>query len=219
MGYIIIRMGDQTTKINALIDLIEKHDNEALNKVKSRYVDYEDLFKSGVLLGEPEFEEKGGGVELKTPVSHVYAEIAIEGLKVATQAVKPILIDLKSRLAKTKKIRIIGQIIAAISSAGLIGAVLIGFEKSITIITALLNLSGIILTIMAESMQTPNYGGKKNLIGEFEKLASAQVKAEFVLLELKRYKSLRLSDDEIMTKVREANQLASDLREAEAHMA
>lgn len=216
-------MGNQTTKVNALIDLLGKHNNDALSKMKSQYTDHKELFKGGLSLGETQTKEKGASLSVNeqftTPVSHVYAEIAIEGLKVANQAIIPVLNDLKSRLRKAKQIRLFGQVIAAVSSAGLIGAVLIGFDKIITIVTALLNFAGVVLTFMAEAMQTPNYGGKKNLISEFEKLSADQVKAEFVLLELTRYKSLRLTDEEIMTKVREANRLASDLREAEAYIA
>ena len=210
-------MNDQITKVNALIDLLGKYDEDGLNKMKTRYADHQELFKAGISLGDSQSAKQWSEeIRQKTTVSHVYADIAIEGLKIANQAIKPVLKDLKSRLLKTKKIRMAGQIIAAVSSAGLIGAVLIDFDRVVTIVTALMNLSGVVLTITAESLQTPNYVGKKNLISEFVKLAAAQIKAEFVLLELSRYQSLKLPDEEIMSKVREANQLASDLREAEA---
>ena len=206
-------MGEQHIKVNALIDLLNNHDTDTLDRLKANNIAYAEVIKPGISLGSDRSpgEEKPEASKLKNAV---YLEIAIEGLNVAQQQMHPILDKLKSRLNKAKNLRIFGQIVAGVSSAGLITSVLSEWDKMATIATALSNVLGMVFTLFGEKLLTPSYGGKRDLVTEFEGLTSIKVRAEFLLRELKRFKELDYSEEEIVARIKEANKLASDLREA-----
>src|SRR5690606_5016108 len=121
--------------VNSLVDLLFQYRPENIEKLKEKYTlskTQENILKPGRMLGD------------KTEADvYLYLDVAEEGLTLAKNRIHPNMQQLKSRLGKAKKLRLFGEIVAAISSVGLISALLVN-ESNVAIITAFINFFAVI---------------------------------------------------------------------------
>jgi hypothetical protein len=198
-------MGKAPIKVNALIDLLDRHERQALEALRRKYPAQHDILTVGTMMG----------TDVSQSDSAVYLDVAIEGLRAAKSRVEPNLQRLRDRLRKAKQIRLVGQIIGAITSAGVIAAIVGNWQMTVTIATALVNFAAVLCTFVAGYLETPLHGGKGNLIDSFETLAATSVEADEVMGTLDVFRRSQPEDARIMEQVSRANAIASKLRLAE----
>src|SRR5690554_3342228 len=137
-------VAQSTIKINSLVDVIDFYQPNILLNLQDKYGYNEKnrkILKPGSTLGT------------KLIDSNLYLEVAEKGLRVAKERVQPNIKQLRSRLRNAKRIRVIGQIIAAITSVGLITASLTQWPEATKISTAIINFMAVICTIVANNME------------------------------------------------------------------
>ena len=199
-------MGQTQIKLNALIELLSRHESHTLDTLRRKYPDHREILTVGTMMG-------GGGES--APPHQVYIDVALEGLRTAKTRVEPNLQRLRERLHTAKRIRLIGQIIGAVTSAGLIAAILGNWQTPITITTALINFAAVLCTLIASHLETPLYGGQGSLIDSFETLAGTSVEAEEVIQTLQLFVRTPPEESRILEQVSRANAIANKLRLAE----
>jgi hypothetical protein len=186
-------------KVNALVELLDRHERHALETLRQRYPSDRELLTVGTVMGS-------GATQSLSP-NAVYLDLAIGGLRTAQARVEPNIQRLRARLQNAKRIRLIGQIIGAVTSAGLIAAILGEWRTPVTITTALINFGAVLCTLM--------YGGKGSLIDSFETLATTSVEAEEVIQTLQVFARSPPEESRVMEQVSRANAIANKLRLAE----
>lgn len=195
-------------KINSLVDLISYYHPETLSELRAYYghtkSNIELLTPGGIILGE----------EAKTD-TQLYLQVAEKGLKAAKKRIQPNISRLRERLRNAKRLRVFGQVVAAITSVGLISALFSGWPKGATITTAFVNFAAVICSLIATNLESPLHGGAGNLIELYEMLVNVEVESEQLLLEFEILKKTSPSHELIMGKVSSANELASKLLKAE----
>ena len=201
-------MATTQIKVNALVELLDRHERHALETLRQRYPSDRELLTVGTVMG-------GGGASQSLSPEAVYLDLAIEGLQTAKARVEPNIQRLRSRLQNAKRIRLIGQIIGAVTSAGLIAAILGEWRTPVTITTALINFGAVLCTLIAGHLETPLYGGKGSLIDSFETLATTSVEAEEVIQTLQVFARSPPAESRVMEQVSRANAIANKLRLAE----
>ncbi|MHA4740594.1 hypothetical protein [Dyadobacter sp. MSC1_007] len=207
-------MESQNIRVNSLVTLLSQYDPSALSTIKKSHISsayetsrregIEKILTPGLTLGESDVGD-----------SKLYLEVAIKGLTVARTRIGPNILRLRERLGKAKKIRLIGQIVAAVTSVGLISALFAKKTGNLTIATAIINFAGILCTLIANGLETPSHGGSGNLIQLFEVLAKTDVESELLLQELEVMSEINSSKEVIRAKVAQANALANILLNGE----
>lgn len=199
-------MGKNAPRINALVGLLGSYDPATLEALRTSYSAYELYLKPGNLLGN-----KLGAKDDAVDIARVYSDVALKGLETARERVQPNLQRLRRRLGRAKTIRFSGQLVAAVTSAGLLTAILAGWERE-AIAPAVLNFSAIVCALGAGYLETPLHGGSGNLIEMFEKLVTMDVRALQLSEELYVLQQTGAGADRVLEKVAEANELATKLR-------
>jgi uncharacterized membrane protein YkgB len=198
-------MGDNPVRINALVDLLNTHDRAALEELRRKHPEHRDILAHGIVMGATSSKS----------LQAVYIDVALEGLRAAKNRVEPNLQRLRSRLHTAKRVRLIGQIIGAVTSAGLIAAILGGWERWVAVTTAVINFAAVLCTILAGYLETPPHGGKGNLIDSFETLTGSAVEAEEVIQTLQVLRRAPDGEPQLMEQIARANAVAGRLRVAE----
>lgn len=196
-------MGGQVIKLNALVELLHSHDPGRLQEMKGQFPDQQNLFDPGLTMGDE---------DNKNEATLAHVSLAVEALSAVDKEVEPKLHELKSRLAKAQKMRVTSQIITSITSAGLLGAILSDTSKTVTIITACINFASAIITILAGYMEKPKHGGTENNQDILQSLIQAKVNAKRLITEFQTMLATETLSKEVISKLQEANVLASDLR-------
>jgi hypothetical protein len=190
------------TKVNAIVELLARHEGSVLDRLRSKYPEYRDVLTVGTTLGA---DQSAGAAAL-------YVDLAIDGLQAAKRRLDPNLRRLRERLQRAKRVRLMGQVIGALTSAGLIAAILGGWEKSLAVTTAVVNFAAVLCTVFAGYLETPLHGGSGNLIESFETLVEAAVEAEEVIQSLQIIRREARDDPDLSTQIARANAIAAKLR-------
>src|SRR5690554_2278161 len=99
-------------KINSLVDVLSYYQPDTLSNLRAKYDSDEtnkQVLTPGIMLGEKPFFD-----------AQLYLEVAEKGLRTSKQRVQPNIKRLRERLRNAKRLRVIGQIVAAVTSVGLI---------------------------------------------------------------------------------------------------
>lgn len=163
--------------ISSLVEIIDKYQPRVLADLKDKYRLNEKeaiILKSGLKLG-PERERDAA-------TDWLYFDAAYQGLSITLQRVAPVINRLKDRLTQAKNFRFAGNIISAVTSVGLIAAIAVNSKNAVTLVTAVVNLCGVLCSLIAGRIEAPSHGGNGTLIQLYEELVNADVEAQQLLL-------------------------------------
>ena len=198
-------MGNVPVRINALVDLLSRHDEETLKQLRRRFPEHLDILNVGTVMGERDSKD----------LQAVYIDVALDGLRAAKRRVEPNLKRLRERLQSAKRVRLIGQVVGAVTSVGLIAAILGDWKTPVAITTAAINFAAVLCTMVAGHLEAPLHGGKGSLIDSFETLAGTAVEAEDVIQNLLVLRRAPAEETRTMEQITRANAIAGKLRFAE----
>ncbi|MEG4535229.1 hypothetical protein [Microcoleus sp. D2_18a_D3] len=189
-------------KVNALVDALNRYQPEQLDKLRQQYPEQSELLALGQLMGEV------------NPDTILVAKLAIMTLRAIKTPGRNILNRLRRRLRRARKIRLMGNIVTAISSAGLISAVLVE-SKGAAIASALINLVSSVSLLISQHLESSSLGNQNGLQELFDQLVEAVVDIED--LESKLTVALKTQDneDELLRLAQEANALVAQVRKVE----
>lgn len=194
-------------KINSLVDIISYYQPETLMDLKVKYGYNEtnkQLLTPGLTLGENTLTD-----------AQLYLEVAEKALESSKRRVQPNIVMLRKRLRNAKRLRTIGQIVAAVTSVGLITALFSDWPDVTKITAAIINFVAVVCTVLADNLESPLHGGSGNLIELYETLVRVDIESDQLLMEFEIYKKASVSQEIIMKKVSTANSLVAKLLESE----
>jgi hypothetical protein len=159
-------------RVTSIVELIQARMPDVLAELRRSHPDSLDLLSEGLVMGD----------KAMAPGSAVYCALARSGLQVAHKEIADILRDLPLRARYAKRIRLIGSIVAALMSAGVVTSAIFS-TKEVTIITALLSFVVTVGGSAASYLETPLFGanGIAELTEECLRLEMEAQKAEFEL--------------------------------------
>ena len=189
-------------KVNSLVELLARHEGSTLDRLRAKYPEFRDRLAVGTTMGPGQ----------SARASALYVDLAIDGLQAAKRRLDPNLRRLRERLQVAKRVRLTGQVIGALTSAGLIAAILGGWERSLAVTTAVINFAAVLCTMFAGHLETPLYGGSGSLIDSFEALAGATVEAEELIQSLTVIRREPVDDQKLTDHITRANAVAAKLR-------
>jgi len=188
-------------KINSLVELISEHNKEKYLEIINKYPD-EEILKMGNMLGDNSVNIKAIG------------ELTYNSLSVSNKSVKNTISKLKKKLDRARLIKLIGNIIGATSSAGLITAVLTN-STYIAVITASINFTASISILISNYIEKSIYGNKKDINDYLIYLMGCSLKSEELFLELNILLNTNTDEKKIISLVKKANQIVSEIKNAE----
>jgi hypothetical protein len=189
-------------KVNALVDALNRYQPEQLDKLRQQYPEQSELLALGQLMGEV------------NPDTILVAKLAIMTLKAIKTPARSILNLLRRRLKQARKIRLMGNIVTAISSAGLISAVLVD-SKGAALASALINLASSVSQLISQHLESSSFGNQKGIQELFDQLVETVVDIEE--LESKLAVALKIQDnpEELLRLAQESNALVAQVRKVE----
>jgi hypothetical protein len=189
-------------RVNGLVGLLADHRPEALDALRVRYPEQAQVLRPGTMMGS------------STVDSLLLVELALEGLRVVQARAEPNLRRLRSRLARAKNLRLAGNVVATLTGAGLIAA-LVADADLLAKIAAVVNFAVSLFALGAAHLETPVYGGPGSLLQSYETLVNAAARAEQLSAELEACLRVKARPAQALELVRRANELAGELRVAE----
>jgi hypothetical protein len=189
-------------RVDALVNALNRYQPEQLDKLRQQYPEQSELLALGQLMGEV------------NPDTILVAKLAIMTLKAIKPPARSILNLLRRRLKQARKIRLMGNIVTAISSAGLISAVLVD-SKGAALASALINLVSSVSQLISQHLESSSFGNQKGLQELFEQLVETVVDIEE--LESKLAVALKIQDnpEELLRLAQESNALVAQVRKVE----
>jgi len=142
------------------------------------------------------------------------AEFNIETLDQIQKRLEPNLSRLRRQLASAKKMRFVAYIISALTSVGLVAAILNDAKKTLSIVTAGINLVSTCIIGWAGYLETPSIGGSKDLVSFFADFNKMMADAGDVE---QKFKSMIKSNDysEMKAFAKKTEDICSELRKIE----
>jgi hypothetical protein len=189
-------------RVDALVNALNRYQPEQLDKLRQQYPEQSELLALGQLMGEV------------NPDTILVAKLAIMTLKAIKPPARSILNLLRRRLKQARKIRLIGNIVSAISSAGLISAVLVD-SKGAALASALINLVSSVSQLISQHLESSSFGNQKGIQELFDQLVETVVDIEE--LESKLAVALKIQDnqEELLRLAQESNALVAQVRKVE----
>ena len=189
-------------RVDALVNALNRYQPEQLDKLRQQYPEQSELLALGQLMGEV------------TPDTILVAKLAIMTLKAIKTPARSILNLLRRRLKQARKIRLMGNIVSAISSAGLISAVLVD-SKGAALASALINLVSSVSQLISQHLESSSFGNQKGIQELFDQLVETVVDIEE--LESKLAVALKIQDnpEELLRLAQESNALVAQVRKVE----
>jgi hypothetical protein len=162
-------MPPQTT---SLIELLAARAPEKLEQLRQDYPTHGDLLSPGRKMGDATVPEGDG----------IYCALARTGLVIAEREASEILSDLSRKARRAKRIRLIGSVVAAISSAGVISSAIFG-STATTVASATVSFFATAISSIASYLESPlvGSGGFAELLEESLRLLTDVEKAKIVL--------------------------------------
>jgi len=189
-------------KVNALVNALNRYQPEQLDKLRQKYPEQSELLALGQLMGEV------------NPDTILVAKLAIMTLKAIKTPARKILNRLRGRLRRARKIRLMGNIVTAISSAGLISAVLVE-SKGAALASALINLVSSVSLLISQHLESSSLGNQNGLQELFDQLVEAVVDIEDFESKLTVALKIQDNEDELLRLAQEANALVAQVRKVE----
>jgi hypothetical protein len=189
-------------RVDALVNALNRYQPEQLDKLRQQYPEQSELLALGQLMGEV------------NPDTILVAKLAIMTLKAIKPPARSILNLLRRRLKQARKIRLMGNIVTAISSAGLISAVLVD-SKGAALASALINLVSSVSQLISQHLESSSFGNQKGIQELFDQLVETVVDIEE--LESKLAVALKIQDnpEELLRLAQESNALVAQVRKVE----
>jgi hypothetical protein len=192
----------KSLKVNALIDVLNLYRPDQLDELRRRHPDQIDLLAPGQMLGE---------VSVRATAA---AELAVLSLKAIKDRIKVNLKWLRRRLKQAMRIRLMSNIVSAVTSAGLISSVLLQ-SKWAAITTALINLISSISLIISQYLESPFLGKQSNSQDLFDQLVQAAVDIEELEFKLTIGIKNQASEEELLELAQKANSVVASVRRVE----
>ncbi|MGO8152845.1 hypothetical protein AB9F36_23790 [Rhizobium leguminosarum] len=136
-----------STQTTSLIELIEEKAPEKLVRLRTMYPNHLHLLTPGRKMG----------ADVDTPGEGIYCELARSGLEVAEREASDILSDLPRKARRAKQIRLVGSVVAAVSSAGVVSSALFGTSAT-TIASAIVSFLATTISSIAGYLESPLMG-------------------------------------------------------------
>ncbi|MCL1471625.1 hypothetical protein [Argonema antarcticum] len=185
-------------EVNALVNTLNLYRPDQLDALRQRYPDQSESLTPGKKLGE----SNNTGVAV--------AELAIYTLQAITEDANNGLRSLHLRLKRAAKIRLMSNIVGAVTSAGLISAVLVE-SKGVAIATALINLVSSVSLLISEYLESPS-SGEQNRRQDLNQLIKAVVDIEMLEFKLTIGIQTKANDEELLKLAQEANAVVALVR-------
>ncbi len=186
----------------AMIDYLDQNNPSFMSRIRKENPDIAPALSSGRTLGSNE-----GKVS-------IYSEIAKSSLEMAENKIDTTTAFLKRRMARAAHWRMFASITAAISTAGLIGALLVNARLA-SIITASVNVIASVVSIASQQLEVSFFGHGPNSYEIFRKLVSLASRVVGLRSELKLAEVSESSESEVLELTRRANALIAELQEVE----
>ena len=190
-------------KTNALVDTVSLYRPGQLDTLRIKYPDQHELLARGQVLGKAKSN------------SAAMVELAIYALEIARERIDFNLLYLRKRLRFAKKLRLITNVVSALSSAGLLGAVL-GDKSSFIIVTALINFFSTVGLLIAQYLESPLFSEDSSPQKLFDQLVHIIPKVTDVEFKLKVSIESKATNAETESLVQQANALVASVRSIEA---
>ena len=189
-------------KINSLVDFLLKYDPVGYEKILDKYPSSVSYLKPGLVLGEV-------SVEIKS-----IAELTLKALSQVIESSKNITEKLQKKVDRYRAVRLAGNLVAALTSAGLISSVLTG-ETQLAIITAIVNFIAIVSVMISNYIESSLYGEKKDINQYIQYLIKNVVDADRYKTDLDLLLVTDQDEKKIIEIIKKANLIAAELRTAE----
>ena len=184
--------------VDAVVELVAQRAPGRLHDLRARYPGSESLLAPGKILGDKAGRELPG----------LYCELARIGLEVAELDARAILLELPRKAQRAKCIRLVGSVVAAVTSAGVISSAMFG-TREITITTAMLSFVATLASVFGDYVDSPLFGSR-NLGELIEDCLNLQVAAQNAKLTLE--KELRLGTESCAETIVVVNGICAKLR-------
>ncbi len=185
-------------RTDALIALLEKHGPETLGGLRERHPEQLRRGPRGEVLGQED-------------VQTFAAELALQAILTAKEKLEPCLRTLRNRLHRARKLRFMASLVALPSGAGVIAALLAHWPYWLAISAAAVNAAAALCSIIAEYLESPRHGGTGSLIGMFEDLLMAEIRAENLAPRIQRSLEEGVTGEQLEELVNQANEVAATL--------
>ena len=188
-------------EVNALVNTLNLYRPDQLDALRQRYPDHSELLTPGKWLGESNNTGNTGVV---------VAELAIYTLQAITEDANNGLRSLHRRLRRAAKIRLMSKIVSALTSAGLISAVLVE-SKGVAIATASINCVSSVSLLISEYLES-SFSGRQNRRQDLNQLIKAVVDIEMLEFKLTIGIQTKANDEKLLKLAQEANAVVALVR-------
>lgn len=164
--------------LRAIAELLANAAPQTLQHLRSKFPEDAELFKQGYVLGE--------STSSPDPSSRKLAAIrafAEAGLNTTEAEAERIIQILTERLKLARKIKLVGSIIASISSVGIISALALG-QPSTALVTAIIALISSLSSLIGEHLTQPLIGEAKGGADLLSQTLTAERRARELRLKL-----------------------------------
>jgi hypothetical protein len=190
---------DGDIKVNSLVSALERYNQEEMIRLRKEFPNERILLSSGISLGR----QSAGAKAL--------VKLATEALTVLRTRLDVVILAIRRRVSLARRLRFLGSLIAAVSSAGLISA--IAFSQGMeTILAAGINGLASLAALFAGYLDTPMVNNRRTTGAE---ILSRLIDLSVNRLKLEQELQLILATDgqediKIRSLVQRANVLAAE---------
>jgi hypothetical protein len=194
---------DPITVVTALVGYLDKHAPDMTVALRKRFPDAAAVLAPGKQLGPGDDAAVSG----KTAV---FLELAREALITAKAQIETNTATLKGRLRFAARIRLIGALVATLSGAGLIGA-LIAEARILAFSGAAVSFASSVATLIAQYVESPVYGENTGAQALFASLVPLKQEVIEQLHEVELAARGAVGKASALALVRQANKIVANL--------
>jgi ABC-type multidrug transport system fused ATPase/permease subunit len=197
---------NETLQISSLVDLLNRTSPNTLLKLRNRYPEYSELLEPGRLLGEARSSH--------TERSFL-TELLTEAVDIAKKESSELRNYFHKRLQTSRRLRIAGNLISSISTAGLIAAI-IGSQKIAMILSAVVAFLASSLSLVAQYFE--DFAGGQNALRELRERLSrlvlelSEAEGDFRIFQING------RAEDLIPLVRKVNAIVANIRQIQVHV-
>lgn len=195
--------GAVVTQVTALVDYLHRQAPETAAALRAKFPEAADSLTPGKWLGS-------GDEAFSTQQTMAFLELAREALGTARRQVDKSTDMLRARMRFAARFRLFGSFVAALSGAGMIGA-LIAEARILAFAGAAISFLSSLATLVAQYVEAPMYGENTGPQALFASLVPLKQQITECLQEVELAAQGRLHGLSALALVRQANKLVAEL--------
>jgi hypothetical protein len=194
--------------VRAISSLLARHGSESLDKLRSAFPEYSDLFDPNYRLGEVKSVLPSDALNVRK--SEALRALSKEGLEVANTRIAAIVPLLSRRIKILRRVKLTGAGISALSSAGVISALAIS-KPVVALVSGALGFLSSLVSLIGEHLEKPLVGEQKSIGEHLSKILEAESEARALSMQL------RSGGGNPLKLAEQVNQIASVVRSVEVY--